>query len=72
MMLLFTVQDLVGEAGVSNSEGNNGAPYLEGLSVLFLHGECVLEEDEGPELGLVVLYIDAIWLVLDDGMRTGD
>jgi hypothetical protein len=42
MMLLFTVQDLVGEAGVSYSEGYNGAPNLEGLSVLFLHGECVL------------------------------
>ena len=54
--------------GVSHGEGDDGAADLEGLRVLPLHGEGVLEEDEGAKFGLIVLYVDPIRLVLDNGV----
>ena len=62
---------MVSEGGVSDCEGDNCAAYLEGLSVLFLHRESILQEDQSAELGLIIFDIDAIWLILDNCMRTG-
>jgi hypothetical protein len=56
------------ESGVSHSERDHSAAYLEGVGELLLQGEDVLEEDQRPELRTIVLNVDAICLIFDDCM----